>query len=158
MATRATIAGRLPKDANKAYLATYSLENPSEQGSWGYSDFFIGDVPTNIGQKVQIRSGSSNKLHILNFGTRPSVVNISGYLVAYQGDGDWVRKFVDLFIPGAPFSMTALTKRKRFLRLFYSDRWVDGYVLSTSIVENSAQDPLVGFNMEWIILNAHLGG
>lgn len=142
------------KNARKAYLAVHG---PGQSlPDYANSHFFLGSIPHRLAEKLQIVSGSNKKVQVLAFDPHPEVIRISGYLLAYQNEGDWLRDFANEVEKGQ-YSMRSLVSKNRHVRLYYSDRWIKGYILGIDYTEEPDSDPLVMFTMEWLVLEVHRG-
>ncbi len=142
------------KAGQKAFLAVHGPAQPLPE--YVNSHFFLGPVPHRLTEKLQIVSGSNKKVQVLAFDPHPEMTRITGYLLAYKDEGDWLRDFANEVEKGK-YSMRALVANNKHVRLYYSDRWIKGYILGVDYTEDPDSDPLVIFTMEWLVLEVHRG-
>lgn len=154
MVDRIDISKYLPKNEIKAYLGVHA--DGSAEPEFTTHHFFLGDVPARLSEKLQINTGSNKKVQVLSFGKHPEIVSVTGYLLAYDAGGDWLRDMRES-IENGYYNMQALVQANKHLRLYYSDRWLKGYILGFDYVETPNTDPLVGFRMEWLVMEVFTG-
>ncbi|MFA7709572.1 MAG: hypothetical protein WCY30_00535 [Candidatus Neomarinimicrobiota bacterium] len=111
--------------------------------------FILTSINIANSEKVQATHSLDEEWLLSVFGKEIPVYTIGGVLMNYDGEGNWIRYFKDLY--ENYLRAYILAKNKWMAVLHYSNRWIRGYFTNYTIDDRSEYGTYVPFTMMMIV-------